>query len=288
MRCTSLNWTYRLQDWNHSDPPKHPPTWTVCAHTLWDDFLWPGYVCDLQYCRYLERRRKRLARANSCSAKLQLNVPWIWTWNWLIKGGWDMLGAKSLFSVLNINHQLLFRTSGTWSWWFMLVELAEMTEISPCITVQCWGESRRSWEGWISNHAAEGSGRGIGKSLMNKIQAFSGSGPLGRSGGETTGFKFRNAGVSTPGASASLLFCDIKNRSFFLSSTLLGDLFVIFNYHIRPIISHNVLILVLNQLRCTWKCPYGNSASKPLFLGSMLVSLGSNHIYCTLYIPISI
>ena len=58
---------------------------------------------------------------------------------------------------------------------------------------------------------------------MNKIQAFSGSGPLGRSGGETTGFKFRNAGVSTPGASASLLFCDIKNRSFFLSSTLLGD-----------------------------------------------------------------
>eukprot|EP00434_Breviolum_minutum_P002768 symbB.v1.2.002435.t1/scaffold129.1/size311234/24 len=33
-----------------------------------------GYVCDLQYCRYLERRRKRLARANSCSAKLQLSV----------------------------------------------------------------------------------------------------------------------------------------------------------------------------------------------------------------------
>jgi len=33
-----------------------------------------GYVCDLQYCRYLERRRKRLARANSCSAKVQLNV----------------------------------------------------------------------------------------------------------------------------------------------------------------------------------------------------------------------
>ena len=33
-----------------------------------------GYICDVQYGRYLERRTKRIARASACSARLKLKV----------------------------------------------------------------------------------------------------------------------------------------------------------------------------------------------------------------------